>query len=256
MKITSQKINNIAVDKIEYDFEGIKDYCYVEKGETDNYIVNFHGHGSNADQLYTREDIFQSWYPAIKKRRLGIINFDTQGNGWMNKDVIFVTNQILQFLKKEYNIQKLIFSGGSMGGTSALIYTIHHPEDADGVIANCPVANMTEYYHFLEKSQDLLLVEIRETIKERYKGTPEESSMYKDNNANEKSDIFTMPLYVCQATGDQIIPCEWTLDLINKLKGQPNFMYKIIDGGDHDSPLSHFEEELNWMCEKVFCKAK
>lgn len=255
MKITSQTINNITTIKIEYDFEGIKDYCYVEKGETNNYIVNFHGHGSCADQLYTREDIFQSWYPAIKKRGLGIINFDTQGNGWMNKDVIFVTNQILQFLKEEYNINKLIFSGGSMGGTSALIYTIHHPEDPDGVIANCPCCNMTEYYRFLEKSQEPILVEIKETIRERYKGTPEKSPMYKDNNANEKPDKFTMPLYVCHATGDEIIPCVWTLDLINKLKDKPDFKYKIIKGGDHDSPLSNFTEELDWACEKLMHKA-
>ena len=63
MKITSQTISNITVDKIEYEFKGIKDYCYVEKGETYNYIVNFHGHGSHADQLYTREDIFQVGIP-------------------------------------------------------------------------------------------------------------------------------------------------------------------------------------------------
>ncbi len=251
MQITTQRVNNITLDKIEYEFEGIKDYCYVERGESDNYIVNIHGHGSNADQLYTREDVFQNWYPAIKKHGLGIICFDTGGNGWMNENVVKTTNNMLKILKKEYNINKVIFAGGSMGGTSVLIYTLYHPEDADAVIANCPAGNMTEYYYFLTNTQNPTLIEIRETIKDRYNGTPRESSMFKKSNANERCDIFTMPFYICHGTGDNIIPCKWSLNIINQLKNKPNFNYKIIEGGDHDSPLWCFEEELDWVCKKV-----
>ena len=251
MKITSQKINNIAVDKIEYDFEGIKDYCYVEKGESDNYIVNFHGHGSHADQLYTREDIFKCWYPAIKEHGLGIINLEIMGNSWMNLPALTISKSIIDFLKKHLNINKLIFCGGSMGGTSALIYTIHHPNDVDGLITNCPCCNMDNYYYFLEKGNLPIHKEIFDTIKSKYQGNPNNTVIYSQNSGNEHTERLTMPMYLCHGDTDDIIPCSYSLKLIDKMKELTNFNYKIIQGGDHDAPLYLFPEEITWICEKV-----
>lgn len=244
-------INDIKVKKYTYNHIGIKDYCYVEEGSTNNYIFIVHGHGSNADQLYTREDIFENWYPAIKSKGLGIINFDTQGNGWMNKYVVWAMEKMVKWLKKEYNIKNSIFAGGSMGGTSTLIYTLYHPEDVDGLISNCPASNMTDYYNSIIKNDIPVLDEIRDTIKERYEGTPDESPMYADSNANEKTEVFTMPMFVCQGDADELIPFKFTEILINKMKGKENFNYKIIENGDHDSPLFCFKEELDWICNKL-----
>lgn len=244
-------INDIKVKKYSYDHIGIKDYCYVEPNDSGNYIFLVHGHGSNADQLYTREDVFELWYPIIKKHNLGLINFDTQGNGWMNKYVVWAMEKMVKWLKKEYKIKNSIFAGGSMGGTSTLIYTLYHPEDVDGLIANCPASNMTDYYHSIITNEIPVLDEIRDTIKERYEGTPEESSMYADSNANEKTEVFTMPMYICHGNADELIPFEYTEKLINIMKGKPNFNYKIIEKGNHDSPISAFEEELDWICKKL-----
>lgn len=244
-------INDIELIKYEYDHIGIKDFCYVEPSDSGNYLVVVHGHGSKADQLYTREDVFNSWYPEIKKYGLGIINFDTQGNGWMNKYVVWAMEKMIKYLKKAYNIKNTIFAGGSMGGTSMVIYALYHPEDIDGLIANCPASNMTDYYYSIEHTDHPVLKEIRDTIKERYEGTPKESDMYKASNANEHPEVFTMPTFIAHGNADELIGFEYTEKLINSLKGKDNFNYKIIEKGNHDSPIALFPEELAWVCQKL-----
>ena len=243
-------INDIKLKKYEYDHIGIKDFCYVEKGETNNYLVLVHGHDSNADQIYTREDVFNAWYPIIKQYGFGMINFNTQGNGWMNKKVVWAMEKCIKFLKKEYNINKAIFAGGSMGGTSTMIYTLYHPEDVDGLICNCPASNMTEYYKFLQ-TQDLpILQEIRETIYERYEGEPVEGNMCLCNGVDHP-EVFTMPFFLTHGNADELIPFKWSEELINKLKDKPNFNYKVIENGNHDSPIEAFEEEIAWIANKL-----
>lgn len=247
------EIDNIKLLKYDYEYEGIKDYCLVEKGETNNYIVVLHGHGGHADELYTQKKYaFKYWYPPIKKHKLGIICFETQGNGWMNEDVAYSMNKMLTYLKKEYNINKTIIAGGSMGGTSTLIYTLYYPKDANAIIANCAACNMTDYYHAIDKDNEIkVLNDIRDTIKDRYKGTPETSPMYKKSNANEHTEVFTMPIYVCHGNADELIPFEYSKVLIDKMKGKPNFNYIIVEGGNHVSPEYEVATQLDWICKKL-----
>jgi len=170
----------------------------------------------------------------------------------MNEDVAYSMNKMLTYLKKEYNINKTIIAGGSMGGTSTLIYTLYYPKDADAIIANCAACNMTDYYHAIDKDNEIkVLNDIRDTIKERYKGTPETSPMYKKSNANEHTEVFTMPIYVCHGNADELIPFEYSKVLIDKMKGKTNFNYIIVEGGNHVSPEYEVATQLDWICKKL-----
>lgn len=56
--------------------------------------------------------------------------------------------QIIQEQKTRHPITKTFLSGGSMGGTSVLIFTALHPELVDGVVSMNGTANMMELAGF------------------------------------------------------------------------------------------------------------
>lgn len=250
--VEDTNVEKIPLKKYSFNYNGIKEYCLVKESTSNNYAVIFHGHGAHADQLFKPID---DWYLELEKRDFGLICMDLQGNSWMNTDNATIMHQMLTYFKKEFKINKLIFAGGSMGGTSAIIYPLYYPKDMDGIIADCPCANMTDYYHSLLNKERKILVEIRETIKNRYKGTPETSSMYKKSNANEHPEIYTMPLVIYHGDADEYIPFEFTKVLMDELKDKPNFKYKIIIGGNHASATdNNFKEQLDFICDKLNIK--
>ena len=56
--------------------------------------------------------------------------------------------QLIQILNETYNVERIILSGGSMGGTGALTFTALHPELVDGVVSRNGTANLVEYERF------------------------------------------------------------------------------------------------------------
>ena len=59
-----------------------------------------------------------------------------------------------------------------------------------------------------------------------------------------------MPIYFPHGGADEIIPVEQARMLAEKLKDKPDFFYKEIPGGNHDSPLYEIEG-LNKIMERI-----
>ena len=62
--------------RLDYSCGGMEDYALVwepDKAGSD-WVILLHGHGSRADQPYTREDIASHWLTRLKGR-YGIVSF-------------------------------------------------------------------------------------------------------------------------------------------------------------------------------------
>ncbi|MFM8930782.1 MAG: alpha/beta fold hydrolase, partial [Gemmataceae bacterium] len=67
---------------------------------------------------------------------------------WMGPAAEADIVQILRDLRKQYSVQKILLSGGSMGGTGALTFAALHPDLIDGVVSLNGTANLVEYDQF------------------------------------------------------------------------------------------------------------
>jgi dipeptidyl aminopeptidase/acylaminoacyl peptidase len=71
---------------------------------------------------------------------------------WMNKAAVDYTDEILDVLFEKYNLPKdtkIVSTGGSMGGLSALVYTRYAKRTPVACVTNCPVCDLV--YHFTER---------------------------------------------------------------------------------------------------------
>ena len=69
----------------------------------------------------------------------------------MNKQAVDYTDEILDVLIEKYDLTdpKIVSSGGSMGGFSALLYTLNAKHTPVACVADCPVCDLV--YHFTER---------------------------------------------------------------------------------------------------------
>lgn len=71
---------------------------------------------------------------------------------WMNKLAVGYTNEIINVLFRAYGLPEnlpIVYSGMSMGGLGALVYTVYAEHKPTACIANCPVCDAV--YHFSER---------------------------------------------------------------------------------------------------------
>lgn len=71
---------------------------------------------------------------------------------WMNKQTVAYTDEIIDVLFQEYQLKEnlpIISTGQSMGGLSALVYSIYAKRTPTACVANCPVCDLP--YHYKER---------------------------------------------------------------------------------------------------------
>lgn len=189
---------------------------YVEKlpepwdsAESHHVLIALHGHGSDRWQC-PRDPRDECRAIRDVARRLGLILVSPDYRGltsWMGplaeRDLI----QIIRELRQRHRVGKLFICGGSMGGTSALIFTVLHPELVDGVCALNPAANMLEYANF------------QDAIAASYGGDkqtkPEE---YRRRSPEFFPDRFAMLLAITTGGLDTVVPPESALRLAQKVQ--------------------------------------
>jgi len=215
-----------------------------------DWAVVLHGHGSGGDQLMTRPDIRDSWLPALRSAGLWIYCPNLRGNAWMSPAAANDLHATLEWLRDNYHPKRLFMTGGSMGGTSALIYAVLHPEHLAGVMALCPAVDLPSYWHWARNRQAQIPVlgEIASAIESNYGATPEQSpDLYANHSAWNRRQQLTMPLALAHGTADSIIPAEPTRQLAQAISGRADVHYDELPGGDHDSPLPVFPKALEWI---------
>ena len=112
------------------------------------------------------------------------------------------TLQIIAEVKKRHRVNRVFIAGGSMGGTSALIFATLHPELIAGVCALNPTANLVEYAGFKDAIDTSY-----GSADERHKRSPELHA-----------ERLTIPVALTTGGKDTSVPPDSTLRLAKKLK--------------------------------------
>jgi len=189
---------------------------YVELVPTDqpsksgrDVVIALHGHGSDRWQFIdqTRGEC-QGIRDVAAKHGLIVVSPDYRAKtSWMGPKAEADVVQIIAELKQRHQVGRVFIAGGSMGGTSALIFAALHPELIAGVCSLNGTANMIEYAKF----QDAIIAS--------YGGTKEQvPDEYKKRSAELWPDRFVMPVAVTTGGKDDVVPPQSVLRLFEKLQ--------------------------------------
>ncbi len=182
-------------------------------------IIFLHGHGSDKTQILADawEEIKQTRVKAAEYGAM-IASLDYRApTSWMGPVAELDTIQVLEELKATYSIRRVIFIGGSMGGSSSLTFAALHPELVDGVVAYNPLANHLTYENF------------QDAISESFGGDKKEKTMeYKNRSAEYFPERFTMPVAITVGGEDVTVPPDSARRLAKTIQFlQPNIL--LID---------------------------
>jgi pimeloyl-ACP methyl ester carboxylesterase len=190
-------------------------------------VIALHGHGSDRWQfIKDARDECRGVRDVAAKQGLIVVSPDYRAKtSWMGPQAESDVMQIIGELKLRHKVGRVFFAGGSMGGTSALIFTALHPELIAGVCALNGTANMMEYANF------------QDAIRASYGGTKNEKpDEYKKRSAELWPDRFAMPVAVTTGGKDQTVPPESVLRLVEKLKQAKRSVLSIHrDSGGHST---------------------
>lgn len=172
-------------------------------------VIALHGHGSDRWQFIKEaRGECKGVRDVAAKHGLIVVSPDYRAKtSWMGPKAEADVVQIIAELKRRHQVGRVFIAGGSMGGTSALIFAALHPELIAGVCSLNGTANMVEYAKF----QDAIIAS--------YGGTkdvvPDE---YKKRSAELWPDRFVMPVAVTTGGKDDVVPPQSVLRLVENLQ--------------------------------------
>ena len=126
----------MKLHRFEYQstVDGIADwYLFHDAGKEKDCIVLLHGHGSHGDQILTRSDL-APWRAYLAELDVSVLSPNLRDNAWMAPAAAADLHHLLAAGKETHAWRRIFFAAGSMGGTSALIFAMLHPELADGLV--------------------------------------------------------------------------------------------------------------------------
>lgn len=138
------------MDKI-INYENLRNFTYVNdticKKPIKGIVISFMGLCGVATY---NTDITEGEFYAEK----GILYVFPYNNpwAWMNDQAVSYTDEIIDVLIEKYDLNEnipIISTGLSMGGQSALVYTLKAKRTPVACVANCPVCDLV--YHFTER---------------------------------------------------------------------------------------------------------
>jgi pimeloyl-ACP methyl ester carboxylesterase len=206
-------------------------------------LIALHGHGADRWQyIKSPRDECRALRDAAAAHRMLYVSPDYRAKtSWMGPKAEADLLQIIQELKARFQIGKVIVTGASMGGASALTFAAMHLELVDGVVSMNGTANHLEYENF------------QDAIRESFGGTkariPQE---YKKRSAEYWPERLTMPIGVTVGGQDSLVPRASVVRLANVLKKlQPNVL--LIDRETTGHSTNY--EDGKAVCEFVIGKA-
>ncbi|MFN7561750.1 MAG: GDSL-type esterase/lipase family protein [Prosthecobacter sp.] len=181
-------------------------------------LIALHGHGSDRWQfIRDARDECRALREVADRHGLIFISPDYRAKtSWMGPKADADVLQIIAEVKKRHRVNRVFIAGGSMGGTSALIFATLHPEPIAGVCALNPTANLVEYAGF------------KEAIDTSYGSADEREKRSPELHA----DRLTMPIALTTGGKDTSVPPDSTLRLAKKLKRVLSIHH---DGGGHST---------------------
>ncbi|MEZ5941564.1 MAG: alpha/beta hydrolase [Planctomycetaceae bacterium] len=172
-------------------------------------LITLHGHGSDRWQFVqqTRGECQAARDVALEHQMLMVSPDYRAKTSWMGPAAEADMVQLIRILHKTYNVERLIVSGGSMGGTGALTFTSLHPELVDGVVSLNGTANLVEYERF------------QDAIATSFGGDKEQvPGEYRNRSAEFFPMKFTMPLACTTGGQDDVVPPASVLRLLDQVR--------------------------------------
>ena len=132
-------------------YENLRKFTYVNdticKRPIKGIVISFFGLGGAT--MYGSDFADGEFY--AEKGILYVVPYNNPW-AWMNKQAVSFTDEIIDVLIGKYNLDEkipIVSTGGSMGGQSALVYTVYAKRTPVACVANCPVCDVV--FHFTER---------------------------------------------------------------------------------------------------------
>ncbi len=219
----------------------------TQKPECHDLLIALHGHGSDRWQFIRDErDECRAARQFAQMHRMIFVSPDYRAKtSWMGPAAEADLLQIIRELKEKYPIRHVFLCGGSMGGTSALIFAGLHPDRIQGVVSLNGTANMVEYTGFAE------------AVAESYGGSRSEvPERYRERSPELSFQKMTMPVAMTVGGLDTLVPpdsCRRLSALLIKA-GTPCLLIDHPDGG-HASNAEDTLKALEFVRDAVLLKA-
>ncbi len=206
-------------------------------------LVALHGHGSDRWQFVKdgRGECRAARDVASKHGFLFVSPDYRASTSWMGPAATADMLQLLTDIRKQYRVDKVIISGGSMGGTSAMAFAAMHPDLVDGVVSLNGTCNVLEYGNFAE------------AFTASYGGTKEQKpEIYRARSAEFFPDRLTMPTALTTGGKDTLVPPDSTLRLVKLLEDRRFPVLSIHrPNGGHDTNYDDSRAAFDYVVDRV-----
>lgn len=208
-----------------------------------NLMIALHGHGSDRWQFATSErDEIRAAKDTARDQGMVYISPDYRAKtSWMGPLAEQDTLQIIEEIRKQFTIGKVVLCGGSMGGTSCLTFAALHPELVQGVVSMNGTANHFEYEGF------------QDAISESFGGSKASIPVeYKNRSAEYWPERLTMPIAFTTGGKDDVVPPGSVLRLASILrKIQKNVYLNHREEGGHSTSYDDAIEAFRFVMERL-----
>ena len=202
-----------------------------------NTVVYMHGSFSHADQIYTRIDVRKFWLTRILEGRHPLLSVNLRDTTYMSPATTQDFTYLLDYCSEKYNTKNYVLLGGSGGASSALAYTVLHPEKLYGSIA-LGTCDLHARLDFAQKSKHPVLQKLANIVFKSYAGNLEEHpELYDERSILLHAKKVTIPLIIAMGEKDPLIPVTETRKIVDVMGHNPNFEYVEVPNGGHDSSL-------------------
>ena len=213
------------------------------KDKSCDVLIVLHGHGSDRWQYIRSErGECKAARDFATKHGLIVIAPDYRATtSWMGPKAEADVVQLIADLRKKYTVGKVYMAGGSMGGTSALIFAALHPDLIAGVSSQNGTANMLEYKAF------------QEAITASYGGDKVKArAEYVKRSPELVPEKLTMPVACTVGGKDKIVPPESVRRLVEAMRKLKKTEVLLLDreDGEHATNYEDTMKALVFVLEK------
>ena len=197
-----------------------------EKAQPHDLLIALHGHGADRWQIaHSKRGASCAAREIAQQHGLICVAPDYRAKtSWMGAKAEADVLQILDEMKTQYKINRVVLCGGSMGGSSALTFAALHPELVDGVASMNGTANHLEFEGF------------QEAIAESFGATKAQAPLeYKRRSAEYWPERLTMPVGIAAGGKDTVVPPDSVVRLAKVLQaiGGDVFLIYRPEGGHY-----------------------
>lgn len=209
------------------------------RSEPASVLIALHGHGSDRWQFVRQpRDECRAVRDIAAESGLLLVAPDYRATtSWMGPAATADVVQIIQQLRMQFKVERIVLCGASMGGTAALTFAALHPDLIDGIVSMNGTANLLEYDRF------------QDAIAESFGGTKQQvPDEYQKRSAELFPDRFTMPVAATTGGRDDVVPGASVLRLLKSIRQHNDAVLSLHrPNGGHSTNLADARQALEFV---------